>query len=239
MIPVKIAIIIIIIVLFVVWINRKFNGETGTWDSKKDIEEFATIMKADELDISSIDDIEPVVLENKISFVGTVKPKSQHHRKYITSADIPVTSALKYKPSPSSSSPYNGIKSSHNNKATESIGEKICRTHMEQRFGKPFIKSRPDFLKNPITNNNLELDCFSDELKLAVEYNGKQHYEFVPRFHKNKEEFYGQKYRDDIKRRLCLENGIDLIEVPFSISHESIPMYLDTLLEKLGKIKMT
>lgn len=121
----------------------------------------------------------------------------------------------------------------------DSIGEKISRYHLEKTLNRKFPKTRPDFLKNPITNTNLELDCYCDELKLALEYNGKQHYEFVPKFHKTKNDFYNQKYRDEIKKRLCYENGIDLIEVPYKISHEGIPSYIDASLEKLGRIKFT
>lgn len=121
----------------------------------------------------------------------------------------------------------------------DSIGEKISRYHLEKTLNKKFPKTRPDFLKNPITNTNLELDCFCEDLKLALEYNGKQHYEFVPKFHKTKNDFYNQKYRDEIKKRLCYENGIDLIEVPYKISHDEIPLYIDASLEKLGRIKFT
>lgn len=121
----------------------------------------------------------------------------------------------------------------------DSIGEKISRYHLEKTLNRKFPKTRPDFLKNPITNTNLELDCYCQELNLALEYNGKQHYEFVPKFHKTKNDFYNQKYRDEIKKRLCYENGIDLIEVPYKISHEEIPLYIDASLEKLGRIKFT
>lgn len=127
--------------------------------------------------------------------------------------------------------------SSSSNGGKESKGEKICRKHLEKRMSTKFNKERPDFLKNPITNNNLELDCYSPELKLALEYNGKQHYEFSPIFHKTKTDFYNQKYRDEIKKRLCYENGIDLIEVPYSVTHERIPFYIDSALQKLGRVK--
>jgi predicted metalloprotease len=48
-----------------------------------------------------------------------------------------------------------------------------------------FTKTRPDFLKNPETNCNLELDGYNAEGKLAIEYQGKQHYEHVLHFHKD------------------------------------------------------
>ena len=72
----------------------------------------------------------------------------------------------------------------------ESKGEKECRKVLENLFNKPFSKSRPDFLRNPVTggNFNLELDCYNQELSLAVEYNGIQHYKYVPYFHRNNDQ---------------------------------------------------
>ena len=100
----------------------------------------------------------------------------------------------------------------------ESKGESRCRQFLEKYFNKPFSKSRPDFMVNNVTGAkyNLELDCYNSELKLAVEYNGEQHYNYIPFFHKNKEAFYNQKYRDEIKRIRCRDLGITLIEVPYT-----------------------
>ena len=118
----------------------------------------------------------------------------------------------------------------------DSKGELECRRVLESLFRKSFDKARPDFLRNPVTggNFNLELDCYCPELRLAVEYNGVQHYKFVPYFHKNKEAFLNQKYRDDMKRRICKENGINLVEVPHSVDVESIKSYLVKEVRKLG-----
>ncbi len=117
----------------------------------------------------------------------------------------------------------------------DSTGETICRSYLENRFGCSFDKARPDFLKNPVMGGyNLELDCFNPRLRIAVEYNGAQHYKFIPYFHRNKEAFANQKYRDEMKRVKCRENGIILIEVPYTISHDKIPSYLDSELLKFG-----
>ena len=107
-----------------------------------------------------------------------------------------------------------------------SKGEAECKRVVEKLFGKPFVKVRPAFLKNSITGSNLELDCYNDELKLAVEYNGEQHYKYVPKFHSSKEAFYNGKYRDDIKARLCRENGVKLIVVPYTVRHQDIESYI-------------
>ena len=110
----------------------------------------------------------------------------------------------------------------------ESKGESECRRVLQKIFNKPFNSVRPDFLRNPVTgnNHNLELDCYDPELKLAVEYNGEQHYKYVPYFHKNKEAFHNQKYRDLIKRQMCRDNGVHLIEVPNTIKIGQIEQYL-------------
>lgn len=109
----------------------------------------------------------------------------------------------------------------------ESKGETECRRVAEEFTSKPFGKRRPDFLKNAVTGgHNLELDCYNDELKIGIEYNGIQHYKYVPYFHRNKEVFYNIKYRDDIKKRLCLENGVHLIIVPHTVKLENIASYL-------------
>lgn len=115
-----------------------------------------------------------------------------------------------------------------------SSGEKACKTFLESVFKRPFVKDRPDFLRNNITGVNLELDCFNKDLGLAVEYNGQQHYRYTPFFHKNKEAFHNQMYRDETKRRLCREHGVVLIEVPYHV--RDIETFLTRQIEeKYGK----
>lgn len=109
---------------------------------------------------------------------------------------------------------------------TTSRGEIECKRSIENITGKPFEKRRPSFLRNHITDANLELDCYNEELKLAVEYNGEQHYKFVPYFHRTRDAFYNTKYRDDIKRQLCAKNGIRLIVVPYTVDIDDITNFL-------------
>lgn len=116
----------------------------------------------------------------------------------------------------------------------ESKGEVECRRVLNKIFNRPFNKDRPSFLNNPVTggNYNLELDCYDPQLKLAVEYNGIQHYQYNKFFHRNKEHFLNQKYRDDMKRRICKDYNITLIEVPYTIKVENIESYLINELRK-------
>jgi len=119
-------------------------------------------------------------------------------------------------------------------KFPESSGEMECRRAAEALTGKSFPKRRPDFLKNEITMSNLEIDCYCDELKIGIEYNGKQHYEYVPYFHKSKDAFYNTKYRDDMKKRLCKRHGITLITIPYTIPVDRIENELMSQFRGLG-----
>ncbi len=116
----------------------------------------------------------------------------------------------------------------------DSKGEIKCREVLEKLFNKPFSKIRPNFLNNQITNVNLELDCYNEELRLGLEYNGIQHYKYSKFFHKNVEAFRNQQYRDYIKRQLCKDNGIFLIEVPYTVKIENIEEFILTKLQNFN-----
>ena len=61
----------------------------------------------------------------------------------------------------------------------------------------------------------LELDIYIPELKLAFEYMGEQHYKWIKFFHKTKEEFEAQQYRDKCKKKICKQKGITLIRIKY------------------------
>lgn len=118
----------------------------------------------------------------------------------------------------------------------DSKGEVECRRVLQAIFNKPFYKDRPAFLNNPVTGgkHNLELDCVDHDLKIACEYNGAQHYKYTPHFHRNKEHFQTQMYRDEMKRRLCKDEGYTLIEVPYTTKLRDIENFIRTELSKAG-----
>lgn len=109
-----------------------------------------------------------------------------------------------------------------------SNGERICRITLETIYDLPFNNCKLDCLKNPDTKRNLELDCYNEIYKIALEYNGEQHYKYPNSFHKTKEEFIKQIKRDRLKEKLCKENGIYLIIVPYNIQNNIIPSYIMT-----------
>ena len=106
--------------------------------------------------------------------------------------------------------------------------EKICRNVLHDMYPKHiFSKERPNWLKNPNSKYCLEIDLYCDELKLAIEYQGIQHYVYTPYFHSCENDFKKQLKRDDIKKELCIKNNVKLIAVPYKINtYESIKKFI-------------
>ena len=114
-----------------------------------------------------------------------------------------------------------------NNKPSK--GETLCKQIIEEIYGVPFYCVRPNFLKNPETGRNLELDMYNDDLKIAIEYSGIGHYVFPNPFHKTKEDFLNQVRRDQYKVETCDKNGIYLITVPYNVDvkYDKIKEYIE------------
>lgn len=93
-----------------------------------------------------------------------------------------------------------------------STGEAVLRKILEDVTGLDWSSVRPAFLQNPDTGYNLELDCYNEKLKTAFEFQGKQHYEPVE-FFGGLENFKKQVYRDSLKKTLCEQNSVRLIEI--------------------------
>lgn len=116
----------------------------------------------------------------------------------------------------------------------QSAGEHRCREVAERVFDKPFVSIRPDFLKNDVSGQNMELDCYNAELSLAIEYNGRQHYEYIPFFHASKDDYVKQRYRDEFKKLKCKENGVLLITIPYTVKLNNIERELKKEFRALG-----
>ena len=107
-----------------------------------------------------------------------------------------------------------------------SRGEKLCCQTMERIYGVTFTSIWPDWLINPETGETLELDCYNDELKIAVEYNGEQHYKWPNFTNQTYQQFINQVRRDNLKVELCDRNGVYLIVVPYNVSPDKIPEFI-------------
>ena len=100
---------------------------------------------------------------------------------------------------------------------SEGLSERICRAAAEQLFGTSFLKTKLQGVRG-VGGRYLELDAYSESLKLAIDHNGPQHYQPV-RFGNQTETqavkcFFIQQEHDRRRREFCQANGITLIEVP-------------------------
>jgi hypothetical protein len=72
----------------------------------------------------------------------------------------------------------------------------------------------------------LELDCFNEKLGIAVEYMGQQHYKWCSFAKQTYSDFREQVKRDRLKKELCEKNNVQLIVVPYNVSHNLIHTYI-------------
>lgn len=85
-----------------------------------------------------------------------------------------------------------------------SFWEKILRRELEYKFWKSWVifNYRPDFLKNPKTWQNLEIDLFIKNYNIWIEFQWWQHFT-------DKDQIF----RDELKLNLCKKNWIKLYRV--------------------------
>lgn len=100
-------------------------------------------------------------------------------------------------------------------KINRSQGESIIASILSS-LNEDFIEQKTfDWLRNPETNHMLYCDFYIERLNLVIEYNGRQHYEFIPYFHKSIEEFESDKKRDELKKKILNDNNIKVITIPY------------------------
>ena len=78
----------------------------------------------------------------------------------------------------------------------------------------PYETIIPEYFVN-YRNNRLFFDFFIKSLNICIECQGRQHFQFIKHFHGDKEKFYEQKRRDNLKLEYCLDN--DLAHFPIGI----------------------
>jgi len=76
----------------------------------------------------------------------------------------------------------------------------------------------------------LEFDMYIRSKDVLIEYNGIQHYQFTPYFHRTKTKFEDQKRRDKRKHRLAKKNGYQLIVFKYNE-----PLFEDYVVNKIER----
>jgi len=111
--------------------------------------------------------------------------------------------------------------------------EELCRTTLEQLFNKKFEKLRPNWLKNKL-GNQLELDGFCKEAKLAFEYHGEQHFNLTY-YSPSKKHLEKNIDNDQQKIELCINKNIDLLVFSYKDDLTNLPRIIQKQLKKIGR----
>lgn len=121
-------------------------------------------------------------------------------------------------------------------KCNDGWGETLCRKVLEEAFGKPFDRARPKDLLSP-KGIPIELDCYNEELALALEHQGMHHFKRQPNW-QSVEQFKLCQMHDQIKRKYCTKKGILLIEIKEVGSvtpPENVPKLIDQQIRAGGR----
>ena len=93
---------------------------------------------------------------------------------------------------------------------------------------------RPNWLKNPLTKRNLEIDSYSHKLTLGCEYDGAQHRKQMRG--QTKQDLISQIRRDKFKDMTCKKLGITLVRVPDWLNPAQFEEYIKGKLKYAGKL---
>lgn len=126
---------------------------------------------------------------------------------------------------------------SHGTDGGPSKGEKICRQVVKELYRDSDIRYNVRGLTNLVndmTNRSLEIDILLPDERIAIEYQGEQHYKSTrfnpdepPDVLMTKPEINSQQHRDQIKAKWCQKHGIKLINVPYNYNtYDAIKSYI-------------
>lgn len=119
------------------------------------------------------------------------------------------------------------------------VGCGTCKNKGEKFIIEWLTKNNIEFVKQYRLETNIDdmkrrrYDFYIPQNNSVIELMGKQHYEFIPHFHKTIEGFYEQQRVDRMKKDFAIEKGFDYIEIDYS---DAIPK---NAVKKLSKYLKT
>jgi hypothetical protein len=99
-------------------------------------------------------------------------------------------------------------------------GEDQFRQTIEKIFNKPFPSKLPLWLRETGRRRSFELDGFNEQLKVAFEYQGQQHYQLCFFNKRSVDRLKNQQHKDIVKQQLCDKHNVLLIIVPYYMPKE-------------------
>jgi hypothetical protein len=108
--------------------------------------------------------------------------------------------------------------------------EEIARATFEHLFGVPFKKVRPSWLRNS-RGRIMEIDGYSEALKIGFEYQGIQHFEQIGIYAQDVEVRIED---DELKYKLCEDNGIKLFYLTYKDAYEDFPKRIKEQADRFG-----
>lgn len=105
---------------------------------------------------------------------------------------------------------FNSFRSGKRINFIYSFGERLVTNILDKNH----IKYSKEY-KVTINHRLHSFDFYLPDFSSMIEVDGKQHYEYTPRFYKNKSEFFDRIKRDREKNAWCKSNGIKMIRIPY------------------------
>jgi hypothetical protein len=110
------------------------------------------------------------------------------------------------------------------------VGEELVRAALVEAFPREsFERTRQEPWME-----GLELDGYCAKLRLAFEYQGRQHYERVEHFQRDEEAFEAQLERDRLTEERCQDEFITLLQIPHVIKFQALRAHVRKELFVLG-----
>lgn len=110
---------------------------------------------------------------------------------------------------------FEGVKKPKKDQYKPTIGEQNIMDFLDKNKIVYIREKKFTGLLNPFTKKPLRFDFFIRQINTCIEFDGKQHYEMVKKFHANQRQFNYQQTKDALKNAYCKEKGINLIRVHY------------------------